>query len=303
MAGIHKQSHATSDSEVLGSLLVVVLEVHPGQKLLRDNTGVLSHCLNSVMAFCNSHLLLSPQNKLAVLASHASKSCFLYPSARKTQNEEVRSLDGKYELFTSINNVIEQEIKDLILKASHEEYHVESLLAGTLAMALCYINRIEKEEAGNGKLSCRILVLTASLEGASQYMNFMNVFFAAQKKNVVIDACILDKDVGLLQQGCDITGGIYLKIPQIAGLLQYLLMVFLPDVGLRKKINLPPAVPVDYRAACFCHRNLIEIGYVCSVCLSVFCTFSPICSTCESTFKLPDTLSMIAKKKKRPRLL
>lgn len=44
--------------------------------------------------------------------------------------------------------------------------------------------------------------------------------------------------------------------------------VFLPDQEQRSQLVLPPPVHVDYRAACFCHRNLIEIGYVCSVCLS-----------------------------------
>ncbi len=38
----------------------------------------------------------------------------------------------------------------------------------------------------------------------------------------MIDACILDHESGLLQQACDITGGIYLKIPHMPGLLQYL---------------------------------------------------------------------------------
>lgn len=44
--------------------------------------------------------------------------------------------------------------------------------------------------------------------------------------------------------------------------------VFLPDSEQRSQLVLPPPAHVDYRAACFCHRNLIEIGYVCSVCLS-----------------------------------
>lgn len=44
--------------------------------------------------------------------------------------------------------------------------------------------------------------------------------------------------------------------------------VFLPDPATRLKLVLPPPVKVDYRAACFCHRELIDIGYVCSVCLS-----------------------------------
>lgn len=284
--------------ESYGSLLAVVIDAHPGQALFRGENSTLCRTLESLMVFCNSHLVLDPRNKLAVIASYFNTSKFLYPSLTGTSGDS-RSQDGKYELFTKINNSIEREIKDTIMNASTDDFHVESLLAGGLAMALCYINRIEKEEAG--KISSRILVIAASLEGASQYMNFMNVFFAAQKQNVTIDVCILDKDSGLLQQGCDLTGGIYLKIPQISALLQFLLVVFLPQTKLRNILAVPPLVSVDYRAACFCHRNLIEIGYVCSVCLSIFCSFSPICSTCESTFKMPDSMAILAKMKKRTR--
>lgn len=66
--------------------------------------------------------------------------------------------------------------------------------------------------------------MTGSGDSASQYMNYMNVFFTAQKQNVVIDVCSLDQHLSLLQQGCDITNGLYLKVPQLQGLLQYLLV-------------------------------------------------------------------------------
>uniref|UniRef100_A0A3Q3JQX9 General transcription factor IIH subunit 3 n=1 Tax=Monopterus albus TaxID=43700 RepID=A0A3Q3JQX9_MONAL len=118
------------------------------------------------------------------------------------------------------------------------------------------------------EMKSRILVIKAAEDCALQYMNFMNVIFAAQKQNILIDACVLDSDSGLLQQACDITGGLYLKIPHKVALTQYLLWVFLPDTEERSQLVLPPPAHVDYRAACFCHRNLIEIGYVCSVCLS-----------------------------------
>lgn len=68
------------------------------------------------------------------------------------------------------------------------------------------------------------MVVTGSSCSASQYMNYMNVFFTAQKQNVVIDVCALDQHLSLLQQGCDITNGLYLKVPQLQGLLQYLLV-------------------------------------------------------------------------------
>ncbi|CAH1971949.1 unnamed protein product [Acanthoscelides obtectus] len=165
-------------------------------------------------------------------------------------------------------------------------------------MALCYIVRLQRTKPPGAKLNCRILVVTGSDCSASQYMNYMNVFFTAQKKNIVIDVCALDQHLSLLQQGCDITGGIYLKVPQLQGLLQYLLWVFLPEPPIREKLVLPPPVKVDYRAACFCHRELIDIGYVCSVCLSIFCKFSPICTTCHTVFKMPAPLAVKPKKKK-----
>lgn len=98
------------------------------------------------------------------------------------------------------------------------------MLAGSIAMALCYIARLQREKPQGCKLNARILMLTGSLECASQYMTYMNVFFTAQKQNIVLDVCALDESMTLLQQGCDITGGQYLKLPQTEGLLQYLLV-------------------------------------------------------------------------------
>lgn len=110
--------------------------------------------------------------------------------------------------------------------------------------------------------------MTGSSECASQYMTYMNVFFTAQKTGVVIDVCNLGKPMTLMQQGCDLTKGQYLHLTQLDGLLQYLLWVFLPEPPMREKLVLPPRAPVDYRAACFCHHELIDRGFVCSVCLS-----------------------------------
>ncbi|KAJ8928242.1 hypothetical protein NQ314_019192 [Rhamnusium bicolor] len=50
-----KQPEITSTDET--SLLVVILDSNPGQKLLRENPHVLTHCVDSVIAFANSHLM------------------------------------------------------------------------------------------------------------------------------------------------------------------------------------------------------------------------------------------------------
>nr|XP_033810483.1 general transcription factor IIH subunit 3 isoform X2 [Geotrypetes seraphini] len=265
------------------------------------------------MVMGNSHLFMNRNNRLAVIASHVQESHFLYPGKygdvlgdpgnSLTESNCSGSKDGKYELLTAANEIIMEEVKDLMTKNETIGQQTETLLAGSLAKALCYIHRMNKEIKAGQEMKSKILVIKAAEDSALQYMNFMNVIFAAQKQNILIDACVLDSESGLLQQACDITGGIYLKVPQMASLLQYLLWVFLPESDQRSQLILPPPVHVDYRAACFCHRNLIEIGYVCSVCLSIFCNFSPICTTCETAFKISLPPVMKSKKKKlRPAL-
>ncbi|XP_032992304.1 general transcription factor IIH subunit 3 isoform X2 [Lacerta agilis] len=268
------------------NLLVIVVDTNPiwwGKQALGGSELTLSKCLDAAMVLGNSHLFMNRNNKLAVIASHIQESRFLYPGKHWApadifgESNISGSKDGKYELLTTINETIAEEIKDLMTNNIH---------------------RMTKEGKASQEIKSRILVIKAAEDSALQYMNFMNVIFAAQKQNILIDACVLDSDSGLLQQACDITGGIYLKIPHMPSLLQYLLWVYLPDQEQRSQLILPPPVHVDYRAACFCHRNLIEIGYVCSVCLSIFCSFSPICTTCETAFKISLPAVMKAKKKK-----
>ena len=62
------------------------------------------------------------------------------------------------------------------------------------------------------KVVARMLVLSSSGDSAAQYMNYMNVFFTAQKLNIPVDVCMIGQDSGLLQQGSDITGGLYIKV-------------------------------------------------------------------------------------------
>ncbi|KAF4113740.1 general transcription factor IIH subunit 3 isoform X1 [Onychostoma macrolepis] len=288
-----------SDDEI--NILVIVIDVNPiwwGQQAQREPQFTLSTCLDSLMVLANAHLVMSRTNKLAVIANLYQNSHFLYPSKQWKLGDEIStSSDGKYELLSVTNDLFAEEIKNLMDRTEVSGSQTESLLAVSLAKALCYIHRVSKDVQAGQDVKSRILVIKAAEDSTLQYMNFMNVIFAAQKKNILIDACVLDADSGLLQQACDITGGLYLRIPQKIALTQYLLWVFLPDADQRSQLLLPPPVHVDYRAACFCHRNLIEIGYVCSVCLSIFCNFSPICTTCETAFKMP--LPQMAKTKKK----
>jgi transcription initiation factor TFIIH subunit 3 len=208
------------------SLLVIAVDTNPSQSIIKKNPDSLTKIINSISAFGNAHLMQKPQNKLAVVACHHNESKFLYPSIDKPQ--EIRQIDGQYEFFTFVEKSIKTNLSEMIKNAPKIGNNNESLLAGCLAMILCYILRVsagliavkliafysisqllqikKSQPAGSG-LNTRILVVTGSEDSAHQYMTYMNVFFTAQKEKVAIDICALDSTLVLLQQGCDITGG------------------------------------------------------------------------------------------------
>lgn len=51
-------------------------------------------------------------------------------------------------------------------------------------------------------------------------------------------------------------------------------MCFIPDNSTRKHLVPPTQINVDFRAACFCHKRIVDIGFVCSICLSSQCPIS-----------------------------
>jgi transcription initiation factor TFIIH subunit 3 len=132
-------------------------------------------------------------------------------------------------------------------------------------------------------------------------------------------------DSAYLQQAAHITGGAYLRPRRPAALLQYLLSAAAADTAARRALSPPhgaafgPAPPaagggaggggsaggaaaggddaagggagasgLDYRAACFCHKQPVDTGWVCSVCLSIFCRQGSkslkACATCGTAF-------------------
>lgn len=99
----------------------------------------MTNIIDVVSSFGNSHLMLKPQNKLAVVACHHNTSKFLYPPVDKP---EVRQQDGQYEKFWLIEKCIKLGLADVVKSAPMLTENSETMLAGCLAMILCYIIRV-----------------------------------------------------------------------------------------------------------------------------------------------------------------
>ncbi|CBX92465.1 hypothetical protein IAQ61_006141 [Plenodomus lingam] len=237
---------------------------------------------------------------------------------------------NKYRPFAIVENAILRNFAKLLDETNerHLAATPTTLIGGALSLALTHINKqtmlhaptaasaesaslaaladAENTHVDRIPLTSRILIVSVSGDLANQYIPVMNSIFAAQRKRIPIDILKLAGDTVLLQQASDATGGVYMKPERPEGLLQYLMMAFLPDVTARASLVVPNAGGVDFRAACFCHRRVVDIGFVCSVCLSIFC--SPdlpdnLCLTCGSYLSLrsamTNTPALIPRKKKK----
>ncbi|KAA0197193.1 General transcription factor IIH subunit 3 [Fasciolopsis buskii] len=292
----------------------------------------LPKCIEAALGLANLHLMLSPLNELAVIGVTPSGTHFLHPLDRQGAPADV-SHEGQYDLLGSMNDAVKRRALEVVESCDSDATNVilagavlKALcyflrrcrdLAPTRRYDDVALEQLDLSEASDftDKISARILILKAANDNASQYLALMNAIFTAQKLHIPIDTCVIPLvptagysatkvmerncppklvgHSGLFQQAADLTGGIYVHIPRVTGLLQYLISVFLPSQSLRPRLLLPDSRSsgfsggVDFRAACFCHRRLIDIGYVCSVCLSVFCEFTPLCATCGTPFSLP----------------
>ncbi|EME78718.1 uncharacterized protein MYCFIDRAFT_124295, partial [Pseudocercospora fijiensis CIRAD86] len=231
---------------------------------------------------------------------------------------------NKYRPFAHIEHAITTNLRRLMSSTSAEALQSTpaTMMAGALTRALAYISKQSQtlpsgaassqqfnysdpnsvaggNEASSGTsqgnnmlgLTSRILILSVSGDLADQYIPIMNSIFACQRLSIPIDILKLAGDTVFLQQAADATGGIYMALDHRtrAGFLQYLMFAYLPDEAARKHLIVPgEGEGVDFRAACFCHRRVVDIGFVCSICLSIFCEplHDSTCLTCGSHLQM-----------------
>ncbi|TVY22790.1 General transcription and DNA repair factor IIH subunit [Lachnellula hyalina] len=317
------------------SLLVIVLDTNPHAWALLAPTLPLSKAIANILVFINAHLAVNNANQVAVVASHSHRAVWLYPRPPSSSssedvemtNDQPPKLDdaNKYRPFALIENSLLASLRDLISTTAEKDVATTSTtqMAGALTLALSYINKatvlysdttssskpatnaIDAPENTTG-LQSRILVVSVSGDLAHQYIPIMNTTFAAQRLRIPIDILKLAGDTVFLQQASDTTKGIYMHLRSPQGLLQYLMMAFLPDQMARKHLVAPTQEVVDFRAACFCHRKVVDVGFVCSICLSIFCSppEGAICLTCSTHLALGDygaKPAVVPRKKKKKR--
>jgi transcription initiation factor TFIIH subunit 3 len=234
---------------------------------------------------------------------------------------------NKYPLFAQVEVAVTSSLRTISEASTASDLTpLTTKLSGALTMALSYINRASqflsntKPSAADGAhkqaattasaaaaaaisaaassasgtslrgIRARILVISVSDSEPSQYIPTMNAVFAAAHLGIPIDTLSLLPSASdtFLQQASYITRGTFLAASEPRGLLQYLMTAFMPEGEARAALVAPRHHTVDFRAACFCHRKVVDMGYVCSVCLGIFCEVPPDagCLLCGNKLRL-----------------
>lgn len=226
--------------------------------------------MSDILVYINAHLSLNNSNRAVVLAAHPTGARFLYPANNgKETPQKVAQGQLMYRQFREVDDTVLNEFAKVLEEPLDASKAKGSAISGALSLALAYINRSKEKEDAEVSSYGRILLLSVSGELASQYVPTMNAIFAAQRMHIPIDVCQLAGETVFLQQASDSTNGVYIQIKHPKGLIQYLMSAFITDSGLRPHLNLPTQRDVDFRAACFLTNKIVEIGYVCSVCLCI----------------------------------
>jgi transcription initiation factor TFIIH subunit 3 len=246
--------------------------------------------VEQLLVFVNAFLLFNGGNRLALFALHSDGCHLVYESPELAALPAPGDADSDGDAMAedapppapppAPAAAIAAALKALAARGAGAAS--ASPLSGALSRALCYVQRATR---GPSPLQPRLLCLHGSADAPAQYVAVMNAIFCAQSASVAVDACLLgDAESPFLQQAASLTGGVYLRPPRPAALLQYLLAVFASDGASRAALRLPAPRGVDFRASCFCHKRQVDTGYVCSVCLSIFCGLVDECSTCGTPF-------------------
>jgi transcription initiation factor TFIIH subunit 3 len=153
--------------------------------------------------------------------------------------------------------------------------------------------------SGSSNFPARIIVFSATKDDPSQTVPTMNSIFACHKKGITIDSVSIGSysTSSLLQVAADITSGYHSQVRTISHLQSVLMSVLLVDAPLRQELRIPKLALVDHKATCFCHQRYASIGYVCSVCLAVFCEPCQPCKVCEVAFDistLPNEVTLLS---------
>ncbi|XP_002133743.2 general transcription factor IIH subunit 3-like [Drosophila pseudoobscura] len=264
-------------------ILVLILDIDYGQSYIQPGkVDMVLNVVDASMVLANGHLLERPHNEVGIIACSRSIVMLAHSIDEPLTTYDFQ-LDTIKTMEYAVSTKVETELKREFSIEKLNEDKKSSLLAESLGLALCYIQKRRRQipNTSHGRsVQGRILIVTGSVLHEDVYKNYDNVIQEALETNVTINVCAVKVPKQLpLQRATDTTDGLYFCTNDTMSLSGDLVDHFLYPTYLIKSPRSHIAVP----ARCACHGFGNKIGFVCGKCKLVLCKHSPYCDDCRET--------------------
>jgi transcription factor TFB4 len=262
--------------------------------------------IQSICSFLRNFLLSRSRNNVSVVLFDENRAHVAYPRDVVSLTE-ARSSGFS---FQDPQSILAAEIADMLRSApaptgatpsSFDSIRAVAVgsspqLSQALTKCVCIANKCMVASRSQGTalrvpVHSRILVLGPGGDFSGQYIQIMNASFAARRMHMKID-CISTGSISapMLEQLADVTDGFYIQIgldTVESQLPVTLALLCAADADTRSFMAVPKPGSVGYKSSCVCHSKSIDIGFVCSRCLSVHCQIPQHCVQCAVRLVLP----------------
>ena len=191
--------------------------------------------------------------------------------------------------WTVCLNQIEDELESLIVRRTEQDKsNFETPIAQGISKGILFLRK-----SPTVGVSPRIIVFECSREAvdfSSQSVALSNCGWSAGECKVHVVSLASDTPSSNLVSVCTKTGGVHIPYSLTVGgkLIQSLLFhLATPDEGVVKLLKVrPQSSRTHMGTTCVCHNKPMDKGYVCSICLAIYCAETGgICSVCGSRFR------------------
>ena len=229
-------------------LLGIVVEVSPNTTPSSSSSSY-AKVVEAVVALRNAHLLCHHGGEVLVVAALPGATQFI---SSDQQN-------GGAATATALRECAEK---------ADSERKTPAAVAAALGRFLCY--------AARQTSTARCVLFKCGEDDAGQYHAVMNCLFAARRRKILVDAVSLGAKPSPLAKLCaHLAKGAFTHNPPHLRdrLVAVALATFGADAECRQSLSLPALHEADFRTACLCCTppKILDRGYVCATCLSVYC--------------------------------
>ncbi|VWU51086.1 RNA polymerase II transcription factor B subunit 4, putative [Hepatocystis sp. ex Piliocolobus tephrosceles] len=298
---VDSQNILLKDAELTKNVIIIVIDVNfiiwcegiviQFDKKLSKNIK-LWDLLKSIFQFIRLYCHMSNSERICLIAASSTRCKIIYENYISYAKNNLTQKDIYSDMYDKLINFI---------KDTKDYKHVESNMSSALAIALCYNKRMCTLYE---HINTRIFLLDISKHNfyTKQYTQLMNIAYNAKRKDIIIDVFSLNYKTKLLEQICNITNGLYIdkdiflnmsctdNINDI--LTQTIIFWYLPSKNARKYFSNTYLNEDTNIAVCSCHNKQVDIAFICSCCLSIYCSEKDtntdrdriVCSICKTRF-------------------